>query len=152
MILYIVDYGLCSKCMQNELRRIIKCTINKQGEHHSFDDKPAIEFYSGTKYWYQNGQFHREDKPAIEWIDGDRNWYQNGQLHRTDGPALEHTNNHKDWWFLNGSWATSIIKDQEIIVGKSIEIDDKIGIVLRQIEGCFYEVLFGNKKVLIAKA
>ena len=29
----------------------------------------TVEVYdSGTKYWYLNGERHREDGPAIEWV------------------------------------------------------------------------------------
>ena len=52
----------------------------------------------GTKYWYQNGQLHREDGPAIEYADGNRYWFQNGQLHREDGPAVEWANGSNQYW------------------------------------------------------
>jgi hypothetical protein len=56
---------------------------------------------SGDKYWYLNGQFHREDGPAIEWADGPKAWYLNDKLHREDGPAVERSNGYKAW-YLNG--------------------------------------------------
>ena len=59
---------------------------------------PAIEYTSGDKVWYQNGQLHRTDGPAIEWANGDRYWCQNGRLHRTDGPAIEHFDGYREWW------------------------------------------------------
>lgn len=34
----------------------------------------------GTKYWYKNGQRHREDGPAIEWEDGAKAWYLNDKF------------------------------------------------------------------------
>ena len=33
---------------------------------------------NGSKYWYLNGQYHREDGPAIEGSNGDKYWYLNG--------------------------------------------------------------------------
>jgi len=42
-------------------------------------DGPAVEYNSGTKYWYVNGQLHRIDGPAIEWSDGTKSWYVNGK-------------------------------------------------------------------------
>ena len=29
----------------------------------------------GTKYWFVNGELHREDGPAIECPDGTKSWY-----------------------------------------------------------------------------
>ena len=46
-----------------------------------------MEHANGNKYWYQNGELHREDGPAIERANGTKEWYQNGKLHREDGPA-----------------------------------------------------------------
>ena len=54
-----------------------------------------------TKYWYLNGNLHREDGPAIEWGNGTKFWYLNDKLHREDGPAIEEANGDKSWW-LNG--------------------------------------------------
>ena len=62
-------------------------------------------FADGTKYWYINGQRHREDGPAIEYADGAKSWFLNGQLHREDGPAIECTNGNKSW-YLNGQKLT----------------------------------------------
>ena len=33
----------------------------------------------GTKFWYLNGQYHREDGPAIEYANGDKSWWLNGK-------------------------------------------------------------------------
>jgi hypothetical protein len=33
--------------------------------------------------------------------DGDKFWYFNGELHREDGPALEFTSGYK-CWYING--------------------------------------------------
>ena len=32
---------------------------NSKGELHSFNDKPAIEFANGDKYWYKEGKYHK---------------------------------------------------------------------------------------------
>jgi len=163
---------LCEECKSNYMIARFSCTVNSEGKHHSFDDKPAIIYASGTKLWYQNGErhrmkgpaiersggdkvwylngkCHREDGPAIEHLGGEKYWYLNGELHRTDGPAIEHIIDYKEW-YLNGKKAIQI-KNQEIVIGKKIEIEDDIGIVLRNVIGVFYEVLIGNKKVLIIK-
>jgi hypothetical protein len=34
---------------------------------------------NGTKYWYLNGELHREDGPATEYPDGTKYWYLNGE-------------------------------------------------------------------------
>ena len=39
-----------------------------------------VEVYAnGNKYWYLNGQRHREDGPAAEFADGDKEWYLKGK-------------------------------------------------------------------------
>jgi hypothetical protein len=32
----------------------------------------------GTKFWYFEGDLHREDGPAIIWPDGNKRWYLDG--------------------------------------------------------------------------
>jgi hypothetical protein len=54
----------------------------------------------GTRYWYEDGQLHRENGPAVEWADGSREWWFRGELHRQDGPAIERANGTKEWWYL----------------------------------------------------
>jgi len=70
------------------------------GERHR-EDGPAVEYISGTKYWFLNGKIHREDRPAIEFANGAKYWYKNGKYHREDGPAIEYTDGGKAW-YLNG--------------------------------------------------
>jgi hypothetical protein len=48
--------------------------INKDGELHRLYG-PAIEYSSGTKFWYQNGKLHRIGGPAIEYTGGGKFWY-----------------------------------------------------------------------------
>ena len=67
------------------------------GEYHR-EDGPAIEYASGTKYWYLNDKLHREDGPAIEYADGSKSWYLNDKVHREDGPAIEYANGTKYWY------------------------------------------------------
>ena len=69
------------------------------------EDGPAVESSNGDKYWYLNGQRHREDGPAVEGTDGSKYWYLNGQLHREDGPAVEWRAGDKSW-YLNGNYYT----------------------------------------------
>ena len=66
------------------------------------EDKPTMEtFKDGTKYWWLNGNLHREDGPAVEWSNGSKEWRLNGKRHREDGPAVERSNGNR-LWYLNG--------------------------------------------------
>ena len=75
--------------------------MNSIGQYHRENDKPAIEYWNGTKEWYREGQRHREnDKPAIEWSDGTKMWYYKGQRHRdNDKPAVEYADGTKEWYY-----------------------------------------------------
>ena len=70
------------------------------GQYHR-EDGPALELYDGSRYWYLNGKRHRDDGPALELDDGTKYWYLNGKLHREDGPAIEESSGSR-YWFLNG--------------------------------------------------
>jgi hypothetical protein len=50
---------------------------NELGQPHRTDG-PAIEWSSGSKFWYINNKLHREDGPAVEWRNGSKEWYLNG--------------------------------------------------------------------------
>jgi hypothetical protein len=68
--------------------------------------KYEVKVYAdGEKYWYLNGEFHREDGPAVEYSDGGVSWYLNGLRHREDGPAMEGSCGRK-FWCLNGKFLT----------------------------------------------
>ena len=84
------------------------CKINEfgnkywylNGEYHR-EDGPAVEWADGTKSWWLNGKCHREDGPDVEWANGDKYWWLNGKFHREDGPAIEYADGTKAW-YLNG--------------------------------------------------
>ena len=60
----------------------------------------------GTRHYCNSAnQLHRINGPAIEWASGRKEWWQNGQRHRTDGPAIEWASGRKDW-FINGKRLT----------------------------------------------
>ncbi len=67
------------------------------GELHR-EDGPAVEFSVGTKHWYKYGLFHRDNGPAVEHKDY-KQWWQNGKLHREEGPAIEYANGDKSWYY-----------------------------------------------------
>ena len=61
----------------------------------------CIVEFDGSKYWYKDGERHREDGPAVEWLNGDKYWYRDGKQHREDGPAIEWKEGSTKW-YLNG--------------------------------------------------
>src|SRR3990167_4937290 len=65
------------------------------------EDGPAMEYFDGDKFWFQNNKLHRLDGPAKECSDGNKFWYQNGKLHRLNGPAVEYSNGEK-YWYIEG--------------------------------------------------
>ena len=89
-------------------------------------DGPAVEYSSGYKEWWVNGQRHRSDGPAVEYSSGFKAWYVNGQWHRLDGPAVEYASGSKQW-IVNGQ----LITEEEFnnlhnsCSGKIVEIDGK---------------------------
>ena len=50
----------------------------------------------GNKYWFLNGELHREGGPAIDGISGSKEWFLNGKRHREDGPAVERDDGSKE--------------------------------------------------------
>ena len=88
------------------------------GEIHR-EDGPAVERADGDKCWYLKGKLHREDGPAIEWADGDKAWYLKGKLHREDGPAVETANGYREWW-LNDEMVT----EEEVMGTKEVNYAD----------------------------
>ena len=77
---------------------------------------------------------HRENGPAVEYATGDKRWYQNGDLHRTDGPAIEYASGTKRW-YINGDHLTEAkflaatqpvvemtVADVEKLLGKRVKI------------------------------
>jgi hypothetical protein len=72
------------------------------GEEYWVDGERIYGLNSfGDRYWYKDGEYHREDGPAVEMSHGYKAWYLNGKLHRVDGPACEWYNGDKQWW-VNG--------------------------------------------------
>ena len=59
---------------------------------------------SGITRWYKDAKcniLHRENGPAVEYMSGNKFWYQDGELHRTDGPAAEWADGN-EFWYING--------------------------------------------------
>lgn len=56
----------------------------------------------GTKRWFnEDYRLHREDGPAIEWATGTKFWYIDGDFHRINGPAIEYSFGENEWWYEN---------------------------------------------------
>ena len=101
--------------------------IDKDGDKFYYKDKqmtirhredgPAVEYATGYKSWYINGQYHRLDGPAIEWGNGSKVWLINGKYHREDGPAIEYTDGHKAW-YIDGE----LLSEEEFNLRTSPEI------------------------------
>ena len=72
----------------------------KDGNCHR-EDGPAFISADGSKYWYKDGKSHREDGPAVIYADGSESWCLNGKLHREDGPAFIYADGTKEW-YVNG--------------------------------------------------
>jgi hypothetical protein len=82
----------------------------------------------GSKFWFLNGEYHREDGPAVEFSDGSKSWCLNGKLHREDGPAVEYSNRTKSWWlndinFSEEEWKKKLQPD--LCLNKVVEIEGK---------------------------
>ena len=98
------------------------------------ENGPAVEYTTGDKRWFQNGDLHRTDGPAIEWSDGTKSWYQNGKRHRIDGAAIEYSD-CDNAWYINGEELTEeefiaatqpaiemTVADVEKLPGKRVKI------------------------------
>ena len=147
-------YGmaLCEFCLcLTTLPLVMSCTVHPSGRHHSYNDMPAVVYRNGSKYWFKNGIAHRDVGPAMMSTRG-KFWYVNGMLHRMDGPAIEYSDHHvtvhNRRWYLGGR-TVNIPITKEVIVGKTVMVGDDVATVIKHIEGVFYEILLGNKKVLV---
>jgi hypothetical protein len=64
-------------------KKVLKDKIeyrNEKGKLHRLDG-PAVEWNSGSKFWYINGNRHRLDGPAVEYYDGDKSWCLNDEYY-----------------------------------------------------------------------
>jgi hypothetical protein len=100
-----MDYIKCNSWSEvpNKFTGIVEYLVNrtkywfKEGNYHR-EDGPAVEYQNGTTIWFKEGNYHREDGPAVEHINGTKEWYKNGQRHRIDGPAIENSNGSRSWY------------------------------------------------------
>ena len=73
----------------------------QNGNLHREEDLPAIEYTDGSQQWYKEGKLHREgDLPSVYYADGTKGWYKEGKLHREGGlPAIEWNGGDKEWYY-----------------------------------------------------
>lgn len=71
-----------------------------------------VEYEYKDKYWYKNGELHREDGPAIEKTNGFKAWYKNGLGHREDGPAEIYPNGTEKWWIEDEYYTEEEFKEE----------------------------------------
>ena len=83
-----------------KFKKLINIGWNFQELSEEITGKIIIN-YNENKFWYLDGERHREDGPAVEYANGNKSWWLNGERHRVDGPAVENANGNKSWW-LNG--------------------------------------------------
>ena len=94
---------------------------------------------NGSKFYYKDKQMtilHREDGPAVEYHTGYKSWYINGQSHRLDGPAVEWSDGTKSW-FINDRLLTEaefLKQTAPEIVLTMDEIAAKLGISVNRLK------------------
>jgi len=106
--------SLCKYCKGSQTRS--SCTVNKEGQHHSINNRPAITLKDGSKYWFKNGKNHRKYGPASILGDGSKYWYQDGNIHNELGPAFIHSAGQTRWYLEGREYLES---DWKTVVGKS---------------------------------
>jgi len=83
------------------------------GEFLNFcDDRPfgftgIVEYGDGDKFWYLNGNAHREEGPAAIRANGSKYWITNGKYHRLDGAAIDLLDGYKEW-YVDGNQVTEL--------------------------------------------
>jgi hypothetical protein len=96
-----------------------KYSVDSNGEYHSFDDQPAIEYLNGNKIWMKNGVMHRCQYlgPAFQ-SNIKMEYYMNGKLHCDYGPAVieiseKYPNRARCLYYINGVYKNEKKLDKE---------------------------------------
>ncbi len=103
---------------------IIKsCTLNDQGQHHSFYDEPSIVHEdSGVSMWHKNGKLHRENGPA----------------------SIRYS---RDYYYYEDHSITTL---ESLYVGKTCEWGESMALIVEKINDTFYKIMVGDRKFLVA--
>jgi hypothetical protein len=59
------------------------------GKLHSTDDKPAVIYADGARWWYSRGKIHRVGGPAIIWANGVEEHWQMGERSKVVYPDTD---------------------------------------------------------------
>jgi hypothetical protein len=78
----------------------------------------------GDKFWFLNGEYHREDGPAIEKTNGTKIWYLNDKCHREDGPAVECANGDKIWYLNSKCYTEQEFNEKMNPKAKELSVSD----------------------------
>jgi hypothetical protein len=89
--------------------------FNEEGEFHRLDG-PAVVWVNGDKEWYSKDRLHRRDGPAVELLDGTREWWVNGKLHRLDGPAIVGSDHTEEWWVGGKEFTQQEFEQHSLVV------------------------------------
>lgn len=144
--------SICEACIKSNehklnIHKIINCTVDEKGWHHSFDDEPSRTQTNKSKRWHKHGILHRPNSFAKI------GYYQSGNISRT--------------WFYNGIEAIDgyQCKVKDVIttttricpqynlqgddLGNRISIIPKGSVILitKQLSDIMFEGLWGNKKL-----
>lgn len=65
-----------------------------------FKDCEGLYISNKGVFFVLNGELHREEGPAIEYFTGEKFWYKKGKLHNSLGPAIERPDGYE--WHLDG--------------------------------------------------
>lgn len=77
---------------------------------------------NGNKYYFANGQLHKDDGPAIELVNGTKIWYKNGKL-REDEYSIEYLDGTKEWRKCKYISPQTINNSSKSIIGYKINIE-----------------------------
>ena len=108
---------------------IQSCTLDDQGLHHSFDDKPSMVYTiaSGSVgAWHKNGKKHRDLGPAVTYRDD-------------AGTGIYY---YEDDYVPESKW--------NLYIGKTYIWGDSMALVFEKVNDIFYKVLNGDKIFLVA--
>ena len=92
--------GEPKKTLFNPIGRFIY-TVDENGEYHSYNDKPAINYYDNGYVYMKHGVLHRDNGLTVKidkWIE----YYKEGVLHNMHGSAMRNTNNGYSEYYING--------------------------------------------------
>jgi len=85
----------------------------KINENNSIPHKftVIVESENRDKFWYKEGNLHRENGPAIEFLYGIKFWHKEGKFHRLNGPAIECPDGTKEWYIEGNFYSPEKLSD-----------------------------------------